>query len=85
MGTGGYEIVLGIGALALADLGPGEWSVDALLGSERRGAAWAAAAFGAAAVGSTLAVELAKRQPETASEEEERGESAAPSATPADA
>jgi putative oxidoreductase len=85
MGTGGYEIVLGIGALALADLGPGEWSVDALLGSERRGAAWAAAAFGAAAVGSTLAIELGKRPPGPASEEHERGEPAVPSATGADA
>jgi hypothetical protein len=55
--------------LALADLGPGDWSVDALLGSERRGAAWAAAAFGAAAVGSTIAIELGTRQAEPAPEE----------------
>jgi putative oxidoreductase len=82
MGTGGYEILLGAGALALADLGPGEWSLDALLGSDRHGAAWVAAAVGAAAVGSTLAIELAKRQPEPASEEEARDETAAPSAVP---
>jgi putative oxidoreductase len=82
MGTGGYEILLGVSALALADLGPGEWSLDALLSAERRGAAWAAAAVGAAAVGSTLAIELAKRQPEPASEEEARDETAAPSAVP---
>jgi putative oxidoreductase len=69
MGTGGYEILLGVGALTLADLGPGDWSVDALLGSERRGAAWAAAAFGAAAVGSTIAIELGKRHAEPTPEE----------------
>ena len=72
MGTGGYEILLGVGALALANLGPGELSLDALLGSERRGAAWAAAAFGAAAVGSTVAIELGKRHAEPVPQEEER-------------
>ena len=85
MGTGGYEVVLGVTALALADLGPGDWSLDALLGSERRGAGWAAAAFGAAAVGSTVAIELGKRQAERADQEEKRHEPAAPSVTPADA
>jgi putative oxidoreductase len=78
MGTGGYELVLGVSALALADLGPGDLSVDGLLGSERRGAAYAAAAFGAAAVGSTVAIELGKRQAEPALQEEEHSESAAP-------
>jgi putative oxidoreductase len=76
-GTGGYEILLGVGALALANLGPGELSLDALLGSERRGAAWAAAALGAAAVGSTVAIELGKRHAEPVTQEEERSESVA--------
>ena len=76
-GTGGYEILLGVGALALADLGPGELSLDALLGSERRGAAWGAAALGAAAVGSTVAIELGKRHAEPLPQEEERAESVA--------
>jgi putative oxidoreductase len=76
-GTGGYEILLGVGALALANLGPGEFSLDALLGSERRGAAWAAAALGAAAVGSTVAIELGKRHAEPVTQEEERSESVA--------
>jgi putative oxidoreductase len=84
MGTGGYEILLGVGALALADLGPGDWSLDAFLGSERRGAAWAAGAFGAAAVGSTLAIELGRRQPVPASAEEEGDESAVASRTSAE-
>jgi putative oxidoreductase len=85
MGTGGYEIVLGVGALAIADLGPGDWSLDALLGSERRGAAWAAAAFGAAAVGSTVAIELGKRHAEPTPEEKVSAGLAASSPTSADA
>jgi putative oxidoreductase len=84
MGTGGYELVLGVGALALADLGPGDWSLDAVLGSERRGAVWAVAAFGAAAVGSTLAIELGKRHPVPASPEETGDESAVASHTSAE-
>ena len=78
MGTGGFELVLGVSALALADLGPGDWSLDGLRGSERRGAAYAAAAFGAAAVGSTVVIELGKRHAEPAPQEEEGSESAAP-------
>jgi putative oxidoreductase len=85
MGTGGYEILLGVGALALADTGPGPWSLDALLGSERRGAGWAAAAFGAAAVGSTIAIELGKRRSALPAEQEVRDESSATAATTADA
>lgn len=84
MGTGGYEIVLGVGALALADLGPGDWSLDALLRSERRGAAWAAAAVGAAAVGSTVAIELGKRQPVPAPAKKGGDESAVASSTSAE-
>jgi putative oxidoreductase len=81
MGTGGYEILLGVAALALADTGPGSWSLDALLGSERRGAAWAVAAFAAAAAGSTIAIELGKRQPAPPAEQEEHEESAATTTT----
>ena len=56
VGTGGYEVLLLSGALALADLGPGDLSIDALAGTERRGARWAVAALGAAVVGSSVAV-----------------------------
>jgi putative oxidoreductase len=52
-GEGGYEMLLLVSALVLAESGPGPWSLDALLGSERRGARWAAAALGGAAAGST--------------------------------
>jgi putative oxidoreductase len=62
-GKGGYEMLLLVSALALAESGPGPWSVDSLLGIERRGAGWAAAALGAAAAGSTAAIALGKRRP----------------------
>jgi hypothetical protein len=63
VGTGGYEMLLLVSATALADGGPGPWSVDALAGTERRGAGWAAAALAAAAVGSSVAIAVGKRQP----------------------
>jgi putative oxidoreductase len=62
IGSGGYELLLLASALALADSGPGPWSLDAMLGSERRGARWAAATLGAAAAGSTVAIALGQRQ-----------------------
>jgi putative oxidoreductase len=80
IGEGGYEVLLLVSALALAESGPGPWSLDALLGSERRGVGWAAAALGGAATGSALAVALGRRQPPTGQREatEERGEPVAP-------
>jgi putative oxidoreductase len=62
-GKGGYEVLLLVSALALAESGPGPWSLDALLTSERHGVGWAAGALAAAAAGSTLAVVLGKREP----------------------
>src|ERR687885_1734071 len=44
-GKGGYEMLLLVSALALAESGPGPWSLDALFGSELTGARSAAAAF----------------------------------------
>jgi putative oxidoreductase len=76
-GEGGYEVLLLVSALALAESGPGPWSLDALLKSERRGVVWAAAALAAAVTGSTIAVALGKRQPPPAGDgeaTEERGE-----------
>jgi putative oxidoreductase len=69
VGTGGYELLLLASAVALADLGPGEWSLDAAFGRERRGAGWAAAAFGAALAGSALAIAAGRRQPEPPAED----------------
>ena len=68
VGTGGYEVLLLSGALALADLGPGGLSIDALTGRERRGAGWAVAALGAAVVGSAVAVAVGRKQTSTESD-----------------
>jgi putative oxidoreductase len=62
-GEGGYEVLLLVSALAFAESGPGPWSVDALLKSERRGARWAAAAAAGAAIGSTAVITLGRRAP----------------------
>ena len=70
VGTGGYELLLLANAVAVADLGPGRFSLDALLGQERRGARWAALALGAALAGSTLAIAAGRREP--AAEEADR-------------
>ncbi len=51
--NGGYEynVVLIAVAIALAEIGPGPLSLDALRGHERAGASWALAALGAGAIG----------------------------------
>jgi putative oxidoreductase len=69
IGQGGYEVLLLVSAVALAESGPGPWSLDALLGSERRGARWAIAALAGAATGSALAVALGRQQPPTGQHE----------------
>jgi putative oxidoreductase len=80
-GEGGYEVLLLVSALALAESGPGPWSLDALLRSERRGVGWATAAFAAAAAGSTAAIALGKRQPAPTGDDRQTAE---PSADEAD-
>jgi putative oxidoreductase len=75
--TGEFEVLLAAAALALADMGPGDWSLDAALGRERHGPGWALAALGAGAAGSAIAIEAGRRQqPETPAQ---------PEATPAQA
>jgi putative oxidoreductase len=78
IGTGDYELLLLSGALALADLGPGDLSIDALAGTERRGARWAVAALGAAVVGSSVAVALGRKQPPAESDATADAVAAAP-------
>jgi putative oxidoreductase len=56
VGTGGYELLLLASAVALGDLGPGRLSLDAALGTERRGMYWAALVAGGAVAGSALAI-----------------------------
>ena len=61
---GGYEypaVILAV-VFALAESGPGRASLDAALGQERRGLAWAFAQVGAAAVASHAVVELGRRR-----------------------
>lgn len=60
--TGEFEVLLAASALALADLGPGDLSLDAALGRERHGPAWAFAAFAAGAAGSAIAIAAGRRQ-----------------------
>jgi putative oxidoreductase len=56
--NGGYEypLILAIAALTFAITGPGQISLDALLGTERAGLAWgiAAAALGTLGAGAQL-------------------------------
>jgi putative oxidoreductase len=64
--SGGFEynLVLGVGALSLAFMGPGAASIDALLGYSLSGALWGTTAALVAAVGAIT--QLAQRRlPET--------------------
>jgi putative oxidoreductase len=63
--SGGYEynlVLLGV-LFALTDIGPGEWSLDALLGTTRRGTGWALAQLAAGAAGSGVAVAVGRSWP----------------------
>jgi putative oxidoreductase len=66
---GGYEYNLVLLAIvfALSDVGPGRLSLDAARGGKRKGLGWALAQLAAAAIGSTVAIELGKRQPASSS------------------
>ena len=63
--NGGYEynLVLILVALALAELGPGELSLDAAMDRERFGSGWALAALGAGALGAVGSHVTAAAQP----------------------
>ncbi|HET7328194.1 MAG TPA: DoxX family protein [Nocardioidaceae bacterium] len=63
---GGYEynLVLIAALLALAEEGPGDVSLDAALGLEKTGPAWALAALALGAAASTASIELGARQGE---------------------
>ena len=64
--NGGYEynVVLIAAALTLAEVGPGEPSVDHALGTERSGPLWALAAAAIGVIGAVGAHQLAKAAPE---------------------
>jgi putative oxidoreductase len=76
---GGYEynVVLIAAVTAMTETGPGELSLDHLLGIEKKGVGWALAALALGAAASTATIELAKRQPVPA-EEPGANEAAAP-------
>jgi putative oxidoreductase len=65
MANGGYEynVVLIAAVVALAELGPGELSLDRALGQERSGPKWALAALAAGALGAIGAHLAAESQP----------------------
>jgi putative oxidoreductase len=68
---GGYEFNLSLvaAAFALADVGPGPWSLDEKLGLRMSGPLWAAAALGAGLAGPKLLEQLAPAaEPEPAAE-----------------
>jgi putative oxidoreductase len=69
--NGGFEfnLVLGAAAFALADTGPGPWSLDRALGTERSGPLWALLALGAGLAGPRLLERAAASAPEDAQEE----------------
>jgi putative oxidoreductase len=62
-GNGGYEynLVLIAALLALAEEGPGDISLDAVLAGERKGLAWGLGALALGAAASTAAIELGRR------------------------
>src|SRR5215208_43642 len=62
--SGGYEYTAVVLAApgASAELGPGSWSLDAALGTEKNGTGWGVAALALGAAGSALA--LRSRTPE---------------------
>jgi putative oxidoreductase len=66
--NGGYEynVVLIAAALAIAEVGPGPLSLDAVRGKEREGSGWALAALLAGAVGAAGAHFYSASQPEPA-------------------
>jgi putative oxidoreductase len=69
---GGYEynVVLAAAALAIADAGPGPWSLDRALGTERSGPFWALAALGAGLAGPQLVARMAPpEEPEQAQQQ----------------
>jgi putative oxidoreductase len=63
---GGYEynLVLLMAVFSFTENGPGEWSLDGVLGKPRWGTAWALAALAAGAAGSGAVLAAAQNEPE---------------------
>jgi putative oxidoreductase len=73
--SGEFETLLAVAALALADAGPGEWSLDSALGFEHSGPAWMLAALGAGAAGSARTIAAGRREPAPPTEVDPRNDS----------
>jgi len=58
-----YNGLLAAASIAVALAGPGRFSLDRLLGTERRGPLWAAAALAAATAGGIGALRIGRRMP----------------------
>jgi putative oxidoreductase len=59
-----YNAVVIAAVFALADVGPGDWSLDHALGTEMSGPLWALAALGAGIAGPALLIERAGHEPQ---------------------
>ncbi|MDQ3866219.1 MAG: DoxX family protein [Actinomycetota bacterium] len=70
---GGYEynLVLLLAVFGLTENGPGDWSVDAVLGRSRWGTGWAFAALAAGVAGSAAVLAGARMQPKREAERPE--------------
>ncbi|HEX3509956.1 MAG TPA: DoxX family protein [Solirubrobacteraceae bacterium] len=79
-----YNLVLLASLFALAELGPGEWSLDEALGTRRAGTAWALGALALGAAGSSAAIAIGTRDAaaETLSPEHARAGEPAPGGQP---
>ncbi len=85
---GGYEynLVLLAAVFAISDVGPREWSLDEALGVRWAGPAWAIGQLAAGAIGSSVALAIAEREPtppapaEQAAASEHNGDGTAPPA-----
>lgn len=64
---GGYEynLALIVGLFALTDIGPGDWSLDRVLGIDLSGPAWAVAELVAGVAGSELVLRAAQGAPDS--------------------
>ena len=64
--AGGYEynLVLLVAVFGLTENGPGDWSIDGLLGRKRWGTVWALAALAAGAAGSAAMLAAARLEEE---------------------
>jgi putative oxidoreductase len=69
-----YNAVLITALFGIVESGPGPWSLDAELGIEKRGTAWALAALATGAAGAALAIRASTAMDTSAADEPTRGE-----------